>query len=535
MRFLQQVMTDATGQLRDGLIRLLAGAADPPRGPPLVSLEAAAAGYVEERLRFLSSADLALAAQRGQLEQAGISPQFLDIVGHGSEHLAGLAGQRPDAPAWYADVTLSPQVQDALTMLAERRKLSLSPFSGEWDWLGYSLGPGLFPLRHDDGRRCLVMQWHETCFPRQDTAWFFPDHDVVLVCADMGFPREVWPQLMNQTLQILLAVADVAADHLARPVSGSVLVAEPLIPHIGHYVWNAASGWDGVFRWADPEAIDAVAAFSKTANMGGVDGLYADRLAPRTEVIRYDDEARLARAAIERGALLAGCSNTHIAADYAARYLSWAEAEVDQSFRARRAALRAASDPLVLVTLRLDNRYWIEQAEGIVALVRALRQDHPRLGIVLDGMNHDFVSGWTHAFMSLDAERALAAQIMDGIGRDDRVFDSIGCSVAESLALASACDLFVAPIGAGMAKYRWIANLPGVAFSNSAWLQPNEFNGRLYDFFREGARVAEYLEPDEVADVGGDRGIGRANFSLDWRRLHARVSDFLARRTAGSA
>jgi hypothetical protein len=183
---------------------------------------------------------------------------------------------------------------------------------------------------------------------------------------------------------------------------------------------------------------------------------------------------------------------------------------------------------MLLVNVRLDNRSWLEQAEGFAEVFKALRRNHPNVGYVIDGINTGVTQGWTHANMSVDRERELARRIIDeadGV----MIYDSIGCSVAESLVIADLADGFIGHVGAGMAKYRWMANLPGVAFSNETFSIPGHRDGRRYDSYREGARKAIHVPQAAIRDhqsTGARAGL-KANFSMDWRSVHQAVEEFL--------
>ena len=85
--------------------------------------------------------------------------------------------------------------------------------------------------------------------------------------------------------------------------------------------------------------------------------------------------------------------------------------------------------------------------------------------------------------------------------------------------MSEAIDAFLAPIGAGLAKTRWIANKPGVAFSNQSFLRPGSSDGFLYERFRDGLVPMRYLDRAEVEDVEEARHgeTSRANVTMSWR------------------
>ncbi len=99
------------------------------------------------------------------------------------------------------------------------------------------------------------------------------------------------------------------------------------------------------------------------------------------------------------------------------------------------------------------------------------------------------------------------------------MYDAIGCLPQESIVLAEAIDAFLAPIGAGLAKTRWIANKPGVGFSNTTFMQPGNYDGFLYGRFRDDIVPMRYVSQAEAQDVEAMRHgePSRANFSMSWQ------------------
>ncbi len=123
----------------------------------------------------------------------------------------------------------------------------------------------------------------------------------------------------------------------------------------------------------------------------------------------------------------------------------------------------------------------------------------------------------THGLMSLDDEQTIVASIIEACP-NVRCYNAIGCLPHESIILAGMIDAFVAPIGAGLAKTRWIANKPGVGYSNTTFLQPGNYDGFLYDRFRDDLVPMRYVDQAEVQDVEeahhGEKS--RANFTMPW-------------------
>ena len=171
-----------------------------------------------------------------------------------------------------------------------------------------------------------------------------------------------------------------------------------------------------------------------------------------------------------------------------------------------------------MVTIRTENRAWVGQQDGLACLINELARDYPRLGVIFDGINSGMEQLASHALMSLADEQAIAGAIMAACP-NVRFFDALGCLPHESITLAEAIDAFLAPVGAGLAKTRWIANKPGVAFSNQSFLQPGSNDGFLYDRFRDDLVPMRYVDQAEVQDIEEARHgeKSRANFTMPWQ------------------
>src|SRR5271155_4490429 len=97
---------------------------------------------------------------------------------------------------------------------------------------------------------------------------------------------------------------------------------------------------------------------------------------------------------------------------------------------------------------------------------------------------------------------------------------------AEILILIEAADMFIAPSGSGMALYKWICNMPGLAFSNRSVLDetsPYRWPLRVFHdrTFRHDLVPTVHLPHQLVTDGEAERGhITRANFHLDWNDMY---------------
>jgi hypothetical protein len=230
---------------------------------------------------------------------------------------------------------------------------------------------------------------------------------------------------------------------------------------------------------------------------------------------------------LEQNLLLITVKDEFFTKDFAQRVLQRARSKCSPEFLAEVDELKANTKPLIITTIRLDNRAWIEQREGLPALFSKLRQDFPRLGLIIDGLSSDTAKGWTTSWMSMEDELAAANAVKAALPSDMPVVLSVGRPFVESIVLIDAAEMFIAPSGSGMSLYKWISNLPGLAFSNRTVLDLKSSFGwplRVWHnkAYRHDLVPTVHLDGELVTDGDSARNqVTRANFHVDWQNIYA--------------
>ena len=373
---------------------------------------------------------------------------------------------------------------------------------------------------------------------------YIPSHDVFAV-RDEGFLPVVAAFIPNATA----ALADYACRHadtlpayLARPGPKPVacVMRES---HIGHQVWNELSGLDRLVQ-AHPPSMPYLLPFAGTrhAFFGPLDQLFPEfagrtrpDLATMDGIIRFSHQANL---------VLARFTHEHVSAGLRSRIMDRVRGTPDfDAVRQRRAQ---NPGPVILVGLRVENRTAIGLAAFLVGLVRCIAATLPGALVVLDGQNSDSNDG-QQASPSFAVDTALqppvayeaaicnevqAAAAQLGIP----VEVASGRSIATSLAWADLAAAFVGFWGAGFAKYRWIANRPGIALTCRYYLEGNA-DLHIYDLpvFMEDPTPLVFADPASIHDQPGAPMLvplehpRYANFRVDEPAFFAQVRAVLAR------
>jgi len=321
---------------------------------------------------------------------------------------------------------------------------------------------------------------------------YVPAHGVVVSLAgdQSRMVRQHVPTLGRYMLHHLAFYADSLVHGIAaRPHRFATFLRGGGSAHLGHQLWNELTAIDALVTelprerlplWLVPgqapgQANDGIEFY------GPIDVLYPE-IAGRIHRGLGDHRA-LVRHAYRNGLILFRATRQHIGEGLRRRV-------------ATLAALRAPAFPGMpgrsfMIGLRVENRTLVDLPAFCALVIDEAIQLHPGCTIVFDGHNArgDVRSDHTidshherHAGQSLLAvERGVVEAMRAHFkGASVTILDTLGEPLATSLAWAQACDGFVTPWGAGLAKYRWVANRPGFVVT-SRWNLENRGDPGLYD------------------------------------------------------
>ncbi len=189
--------------------------------------------------------------------------------------------------------------------------------------------------------------------------------------------------------------------------------------------------------------------------------------------------------------------------------------------------------PIIAFTVRVGSREWIGQEHGIVKVAKSISEKFPNLAVVVDGLND------LAPCDAVEAERERVGEIVRELNDAEiPVFDTIGATMCESVAWAMGVDAYVAPHGAGLAKYHILAGKPGVVHGNSQII--GDVRGRWFDGTDvEQANMPIYVGSKSVATLPGsgeqfrrgpqDRRNDLDQYECDWRTVEALLRKLIER------
>lgn len=323
------------------------------------------------------------------------------------------------------------------------------------------------------------------------------------------------------------------AEYLRLPALRLAMVLRDP-PHLGHQLYNELGGLDrllAVSQGARSLPLVIVAGGPDSEVYGPTEELFpewrgsVERWGPQWAARAYKARLCVMRLTVE-----------HVSAALRSRIVARASRSSSTlDDRQRAEALKQAGSPVVLYGLRVENRTLVDQASFLIAFAQRLKATWPDATLVLDGHNvrsegsaEVYASAQNCRRDPFDFEREIVAQVAEycvGIGLP--VIDLVGAVMERSVFWSAQATAFVAPWGAGLAKYRWLGNCPGVILSNR-WNIAHRYDFQIYmdpKYMGEPSTVV-VLDAAFVRDIDDTSSLimshppdqpaaGSANFEVD--------------------
>ncbi|QGQ70022.1 sulfotransferase family 2 domain-containing protein [Halomonas sp. PA16-9] len=179
--------------------------------------------------------------------------------------------------------------------------------------------------------------------------------------------------------------------------------------------------------------------------------------------------------------------------------------------------------------LRMENRTWENQKDGWIALIKHLAKKFDKITVIIDGHNVSKYSGTLRSagekeeHSIVDKEKELVSYLSNqDYSADVKIISCIESTLTENLKAINKSDFFIAPWGAGLAKMRWVCNLPGIVLTSN-WNLKSRPDLRIYDSleYREDAVESVFLDTNYIYDIGNESSLVKSdlaqknNFKVD--------------------
>ena len=343
---------------------------------------------------------------------------------------------------------------------------------------------------------------------------YVPEHGLLITGGgdQARIGRDILPQFAYHLLRHLAAFADsllAGCAQAPKPFRFATFLRPHGSAHLGHHLWNELTGIETLVAVLPPNRLPEWLIPGLPGNgiefYGPIDALFPE-IAGRVRRGFADQRAVVAHA-YEQRLVLFRATREYVGGGLRRRVTDHAVRSVPALPPISRA---------ILIGLRVENRTATD-LEALCALIieEALRWHvggtspggKPPLTVVFDGHNargstrsDETISSHREGGSGLSplaAERAVVAAMRRRFANQPvTLLDTLGEPLAVSLAWAQASDAFVALWGAGLAKYRWVANKPGLV--TSRWNLENKGDLHIYD-------AAAYMaDPTPMAYVRND-------------------------------
>ena len=364
-----------------------------------------------------------------------------------------------------------------------------------------------------------VDERHGLVFFVSTTNHFFAKSDLFVPCINTVFvphnedkPLE---RLAGEFLAHVISDAEPLLAYLADRQRRFALICRghPTL-HMGHQLWNELTALDRLVRTVPAAQLPRV--IVPNASEGSEVFAPIDRIFPELEG-RVDRGLRspetLGAFVYRQRYCLFRALDEHVTQDLARRIRDASAEEPVPHDDARLAArIEAERLPCVLFGLRVENRTAVDPGAMVADCIEHLRQRLGRVLVVIDGHNarlhHDPVSlydsfGQGLAEPPIFAELQLVLQLhrrFENTGVE--ILNLCGASMARSLYWSRRADFFVAVWGAGLAKYRWVCNRPGLVLSN-LWNLRHRGDLDIYHAprYQEAGASIRFIDAAYVTDV----------------------------------
>ena len=312
--------------------------------------------------------------------------------------------------------------------------------------------------------------------------------------------------------------------------------------HIGHHLWNELVGIYETLMQIGANAMCPVivARPDATEMYGRLEGIFPELTG---KVTRVDDGSQLVRLIYTEGMLPLRPAGIRVPRALAARIGDLAERNYFQGLPERMLeSLRRRHFRFVVLGLRVENRTVVDFPQFCEDLVTYLRQELGRVAIIVDGQNCSETGfGYRVTFQEvaeaspLHVEEEIVERLAARFAADPDVaiVSTIGLPVGASIALCDKADFFVTPWGAGLAKYRWIGNLPGLALAGPSCVRFQPVH--LYDdpHFIEAPRPMYFMDVEDIEDAPDDPTLiptsapDRVNIRVGMDALKAKIREMI--------
>jgi hypothetical protein len=385
------------------------------------------------------------------------------------------------------------------------------------------------------------------------SALYFPESDLVVTAGDeWGYQPD---DLLELKARMILG-AGACYDYFEGTSEGERKTAVCLgVYHFAHHLWNELSGLHRLLRKDLLRSVDKYLVLREP--LGPIEEIFPE--VPAGCLERKDNTGELFAAILHDNYFVVRVGDSYLTRDLATRVARVSAANCSLGTQELVSQARRAH-PLLWLGVRVGNRAWANQVDGLSEMIVSLHSQFPTLGVVFDGFSlpgdkaahQSEQQGYTDI---LAQEHEVVNAIVENLQRKNvsvPLYNIIGLSIFDANVWAHAIDVYVSPYGSLQHKVGWFTNKHGVVHSNRTLLQhPARYvweavEGGIPPRYLSAASVTD-MDSDEEERVfynaisdAGEAGAGTQaanqrvrqnaefqNYWLPWQDLHSELIDLI--------
>ena len=294
--------------------------------------------------------------------------------------------------------------------------------------------------------------------------------------------------------------------------------------HFAHHLWNELSG---IYKLYKTDSLDKVDKFLLISEpLGCIDEIFPEISA---EKIKRIESSEIIAEILDNSYFVLRLGWNFIKEDLADRIYQTSLKHCSSAFLAEVESVKKKYFPLIWITIRLNNRTWVSQIEGIANIIQSFSANFPNLGVVIDGFSLPYgVLLSPSVEETIRKEKETVRKIQSFLSPEIKVYDLVGCMLYESIVWANAIDFYIAHHGTIQHKIGWTANKPGVVHTNTQVLETkvSGFKNQT-SWARENGVLPVYISSHYINDVTenvkkdlNDKRRDLINYDCDWRVIY---------------
>jgi hypothetical protein len=329
---------------------------------------------------------------------------------------------------------------------------------------------------------------------------WFVKHDIVVYNDVTTIDWLGFEQVICRYLAFCVRHAEQIAKY--RKSTHTLAVASGFNSNMGHYFWNETSGLERLIRLTGLIGVQAI--YSPQSRWLSIKEIFATDDLPA--VVELEDWEKLSDEVLNQNQILVHPTGTQYDDKLALKVRRAAEARffAGAPERCQNAKDLSSDGQFVLyVNLRAHNKAWVEQDEGILEIVHALRS-------VQKGDIVVYLDGYPDC---ADSASNISSKQLDGVTYVIGIAGS-HADLSETIYWAFRSDFFLAVIGSGLVPLTWLANRPGLCYGDNSHLSQMAFWHQV----RHNTAPVGWPAADHIRDVSGRAdhvNYSHASYSID--------------------